>query len=295
MSEGAAGRKQTALAIGCLIVAALIVWYAAAFFMNAGAAMERLAASGQPDNPLALLAATMRQDRPLVPAPHQVAIEFWNSVVLISPFSRRSLLYHAAVTAGATLTGFATGSLLGILLAILIVHVRSLARSLMPWVIASQTIPILAIAPIVVVVMGSLGIRGLIPKAAIAAYLCFFPVTIGMVKGLTSPDILFGDLMRTYHASQAQTLAKLRLPASLPYLFTGLEVAVAAAVVGTIVAELPTGAQAGLGARLLAGSYYGQTVQIWSALVMAAILAALLVGLVRLAGRITLRRMGGQS
>ncbi len=104
------------------------------------------------------------------------------------------------------------------------------------------------------------------PKALISAYLCFFPVTIGMVKGLTSPEPMQLDLMRTYSASRWQTFWKLRWPAAVPFLFTSLKVAIAISLVGAIVAELPTGAQAGLGARLLTGSYYGQTMQIWAAL-----------------------------
>jgi len=122
--------------------------------------------------------------------------------------------------------------------------------------------------------------------------LCFFPVAIGMVKGLTSPEPIQLDLMRTYSASPAQTFWKLRWPASVPFLFTSLKVAVAISLVGAIVAELPTGAQAGLGARLLAGSYYGQTVQIWAALFMATVLAAAMVALTGLAERLTLRAMG---
>ena len=159
----------------------------------------------------------------------------------------------------------------GIVLAVLIVHGRALQKSLLPWIIASQTIPILAIAPIVIVVLGSLGLKGLVPKALISAYLCFFPVTIGMVKGLTSPEPMQLDLMRTYSASRWQTFWKLRWPASVPFLFTSLKVAIAISLVGAIVAELPTGAQAGLGARLLTGSYYGQTVQIWAALFAAVV------------------------
>ncbi len=98
--------------------------------------------------------------------------------------------------------------------------------------------------------------------------------------------------MRTWYASPAQTFWRLRLPSSMPYLFTSLKIAMAASLVGAIVGELPTGAVAGLGARLLAGSYYGQTIQIWSALIMAAALAAVLVGLIGLLQRITLKRMG---
>jgi NitT/TauT family transport system permease protein len=134
-------------------------------------------------------------------------------------------------------------------------------------------------------VLGNLGFTGLLPKAIISGYLSFFPIAIGMVKGLRSPDPLQLDLMRTYSASNAQTFAKLRWPSSMSFLFPSLKVAIALSLVGAIVAELPTGAQAGLGARLLAGSYYGQTIQIWAALFMSAFLAVVAVGAVGLAER----------
>jgi NitT/TauT family transport system permease protein len=172
--------------------------------------------------------------------------------------------------------------------------VRTLDRSLLPWIIASQTIPILAIAPMIIVVLGNIGFTGLLPKAIISMYLCFFPVAIGMVKGLRSPDPLQLDLMRTYSASPAQVLWKLRSAASVPFLFASLKVAIGISLVGAIVGELPTGGQEGIGARLLSGSYYGQTIQIWSALVMAALLGVVLVALVALAERATLRVMGAQ-
>jgi NitT/TauT family transport system permease protein len=165
----------------------------------------------------------------------------------------------------------------------------------MPWVIASQTIPILAIAPMIIVVLNSVGIAGLLPKALISMYLSFFPVAVGMVKGFRSPERMQLDQMRTWNASRAQVFWKLRWPAATPYLFASLKVAAAASLVGAIIGELPTGAVAGLGARMLSGSYYGQTVQIWSALIMAAILAAALVGMIGLAERVTARAMGGKG
>ena len=155
-----------------------------------------------------------------------------------------------------------------------------LRGGLLPWIVASQTIPILAIAPMAVVVLGSLGYPPLVSKAVISMYLCFFPVAVGMVKGLRSPDPLQLDLMRTYSASGPQLLRILRLPASLPFLFASAKIAIATSLIGAIVGELPTGAQAGLGARLLQGSYFGQTVQIWSALLMASLLGVALVGVV---------------
>jgi NitT/TauT family transport system permease protein len=188
--------------------------------------------------------------------------------------------------------GFLIGTVLGIVLAAAIIHVESLERSLMPWIITSQTIPILAIAPMVIVVLNAIGVSGLIPKAMISTYLSFFPVTVGVVKGLRSPDPMQLDLMRTYSASSFQTFWKLRWPSSIPFLFTSMKIAIAASLVGAIVGELPTGAVAGLGARLLAGSYYGQTVQIWSALLSAAFLAAMLVTIVGFADKAVRRRMG---
>ena len=277
--------------VAVLVLALLAIWYAATVWLNAPMARQ-IAPDPAALQGSALVAATMSLERPVLPAPHQVAGELWRSVFTLPPTSRRSLVYHAGVTIGATLLGFVIGALFGILLAALIVHGRALQKSLLPWIIASQTVPILAIAPIVVVVLGSLGLKGLVPKALISAYLCFFPVTIGMVKGLTSPEVMQLDLMRTYNADRWQVFAKLRWPAAVPFLFTSLKVAVAISLVGAIVAELPTGAQAGLGARLLSGSYYGQTVQIWAALFAASFVAALMVALTGLAERLTLGAMG---
>ena len=272
----------------CLIL--LVVWYAACIPMNAVVTEAKIAAAGGG------LAATLHESwnhvRPVIPAPHQVITELWNTVFLIAPWKVKSLLYHCWVTLSSTLLGFILGTLLGVGLAIVIVHSKILSTALMPWIIASQTIPILAIAPMIIVVLGAIGLTGLLPKALISMYLCFFPVTIGMVKGLMSPDTIHRDLMRTYNASASETLWKLRMPAAVPYLFTSLKVAVAIALTGAIVGELPTGAVAGLGARLLIGSYNGLTMMIWSALVAASVMAALLVWFVGFAERKTLTHMG---
>jgi NitT/TauT family transport system permease protein len=280
----------------CVVMLVLIaIWYAAAPLMNGalvrGAFEREGAAYGIGD----LLVATWSAERPLLPAPHQILWQFIESVTGYPPGSPRSLLYHGWVTLSATVTGFALGAVFGTLLAVLIVHLRTLEKSLLPWIICSQMVPILAVAPIVIVVLGSIGIRGLLPKAIISAYLCFFPVTIGMVKGLTSPDPIQRDLMRTWSASGAQVFWKLRWPSSLPFLFASLKVAIAISLVGAIVGELPTGAQAGIGARLLAGSYYGQTIQMWAALLAAALLAAVLVASIALAERLVTRRMGAPT
>ena len=180
------------------------------------------------------------------------------------------------------------------LLAVGIVHSRAMDLSVMPWAVVSQTVPIVALAPMIVVVLASVGLQGLVPKAVISAYLSFFPVAVGMVKGLRTPDAMQLDQMRTWNATPAQTFWRLRLPSSVPYLFASLKVAVAASLVGTIVGELPV-QRGGLGARMLAASYYGQTAQIWAALIVAALLAMLLVGLTGLLERRTLRAMGAPA
>jgi NitT/TauT family transport system permease protein len=234
----------------------------------------------------------MNQDRPVLPTPHQVVAELEKTTLGLPVTSKKSLVYHGWVTISATLLGFVMGTGLGILLAVGIIFNKAMDQSVMPWAIASQTIPILAIAPMIIVVLNSVGVTGLIPKAIISAFLSFFPVLVGMVKGLRSPDAMQLDLLRTYSASNGQTLRLLRLPSSVPYLFTSLKVGIAASLVGAIVGEMPTGAVAGLGARLLSGSYYGQTVQIWAALFAAAMVAAGVVTLIGYIERVTLKRMG---
>jgi NitT/TauT family transport system permease protein len=278
-----------------LVVCAAIValWYLGAVLMNAELQRDAFRNAGQQEWTTGeLVAGTLAQERPKLPAPHQVAQELWKTVVATPATSKRSLLYHAQITLSATLLGFLLGSGLGIVLAVLIVHVRSLDRSMMPWLVSSQTVPIIALAPMIVIILNQLDVTGIVPKAAIAAYLSFFPVTVGMVKGLRSPDPLQLDLMRTYSASRAQTFFLLRVPASVPFLFASLKVGVAASLVGAVVAELTQSADGGLGARLLAGSYYGQTIQIWAAIFMAALCACLLIAAVALADRVVLRRMG---
>jgi NitT/TauT family transport system permease protein len=280
--------------VSVIVAAIIVVWYVAAIFMNAPYQRELNARAHETPDLGAFIGQTWAQRKPTLPAPHQIAENFFKNTFLVKITSRRSLVYNSWVTLSSTLAGFASGTLLGILIAVGIVHVPVLDRSLMPWIIASQTIPIIAIAPMVVVVFAAIGITGLVPKALISTYLSFFPVAVGMVKGLRSPDILHLDLMHTYNASKIQTFWKLRVPASMPFLFTSMKVAVAASLVGAIVAELPTGAVAGIGAKLLAGSYYSQTIDIWSALVAGSIVAVLLVAAVGVVGRFVELRMGAR-
>lgn len=286
--------RHRILPILTVLLAILILWHLAVVYLNMPFARDQAIRAGQTPGFFELLPQTFVQERPVLPAPHQIAAELWDTTVNKAITSKRSLIYHAGVTLSATLLGFAIGAVLGILLAVAIVHNRAMDRSVMPWIIASQTIPILAVAPMIIVVLNSIGISGLLPKALISTYLSFFPIVVGMVKGLRSPETIQLDLMHTYNASPGQIFWKLRWPAALPYLFTSLKIAVAIALVGAIVGELPTGAVAGLGARLLSGSYYGQTVQIWAALFMAAGVAALLVSIIGIAHAAVLKRMGAR-
>ena len=311
------GLAAGVLPVMTVLMAIIAIWYGASVMMNRAWTLDQMQRQNIEMTPVEIIAATMTQERPVLPAPHQVAAEIWNTTVG-EPIMRerrgqmqgnpRNLIFHAYHTLWPTILGFGIGGFLGILLAVGIVHSRAMDMSVMPWAIASQTIPILAIAPIIVVVVSNLPVLNaavdqgwisedtklLVPKALISSYLSFFPVVVGMVAGLRSPQTSDLDLMRTYSASPAQTFWKLRLPASVPFLFTSVKVSIAAALVGTIVAELPTGARFGLGARLLTGSYYGQTIQIWSALFMAAICAAALVMILGALERVVLKRMGAR-
>ncbi len=307
-----------------LTIAATIIaiWYLACVPMNikevltqaerAGAevvppsALERRDASriGLVVRNFGLIGPSWSAERSRLPAPHQVAVEMWAStwdeeingrrgIVRSGTLSNRSLVYHGGVTLIATVVGFLIGSGLGVLLAVGIVYNRAMDMSVMPWAIISQTIPIVALAPMIIVVLYSVGLSGLIAKAVISAYLSFFPVVVGMVKGLRSPGAMQLDLLKTYYASAPQQFWRLRLPASVPYLFASLKIGIAASLVGAIVGELPV-QRGGLGARMLGGSYYGQTEQIWAALFVAAFLAAGLVWLIGWIERRTLRAMGAQ-
>ncbi len=277
------------------ILAVLVVaWYVGAVALNAPFQRDLDRRAGEAPGMVEFIGRTLSQPKPTLPAPHQVVSNFFENTFLRKINSNRSLVYHAWITLSSTLLGFAFGTVLGIAIAVGIVHLSALDRSLMPWIIASQTIPILAIAPMVIVVFAAIGVTGIIPKSLISTYLSFFPVSVGMVKGLRSPEIMHLDLMHTFNASKAQTFWKLRVPASVPFLFTSMKVAIAASLVGAIVAELPTGAVAGIGAKLLSASYYSQTIDMWAALVAGSIVAGLLVTVVGIAARIVDRSMGGR-
>lgn len=282
--------------IPVLTITALIVvaWYVASIFLNAPFQRDQDRRDGVTSTLSELVMKTWSQPKPTMPAPHQVAETLYKNVFTVKVTSARSLVYHSWVTLSSTLLGFALGTMLGVVIAVGIVHVPALDKSFLPWIIASQTIPILAIAPMIVVVLASINITGILPKAFISAYLSFFPVAVGMVKGLRSPELMHLDLAHTYNATAWQTFWKLRVPASVPFFFTSIKVAVAASLVGAIVGELPTGAVAGIGSKLLAGSYYSQTIDVWAALIAGSVVAVLLVTLVDIAARLVAKGMGAR-
>jgi NitT/TauT family transport system permease protein len=282
-----------ALPVLSVLAGIVVIWYAAAVWMNSTWVYDQAERAGTTVTFAEMVAQTMSQDRPLLPPPHQVGTELWKGLFGQAITSKRSLVYHGFVTFKGTMLGFGLGIIVGVALAMGIVRFRVMDMSVMPWAIISQTVPIVALAPMILVVANQIGVEGRdVPKAIIAAYLSFFPVLVSMVKGLRSPDQMQLDLLKTYGAGEWATFLKLRLPASMPYFFASLKVAIAASLIGTIVGELPTGAIEGLGARMLIGSQFGEPMIMWASLFAAAILAGLLILGVGFVERVARRRMG---
>lgn len=194
----------------------------------------------------------------------------------------------AMFTAREAATGFVLGASLGFLLGIAFAHSKLLERGLLPYVVASQTIPILAIAPMVVIWLKA----GWLSVAVIAAYLTFFPVTINTLRGTTSVDPRSLELMRSYAAGRWAILWKLRVPAAMPYIFTALKVSATACVVGAIVGELPSSIQGGLGGAILNFNqfYLTSPPSLWATNIVAALLGMAFFGIVVAAERIVVRR-----
>ncbi|WP_036219603.1 ABC transporter permease [Calidithermus chliarophilus] len=258
-----------------LVIAAL--YYPLMLLANVPVAQRALDSGAALPCGSALECATQLRS-PVLPSPQQLWTGFAN---LLFPLgSPNAIPRNAAVTALETLVGLALAAVVGFFFAIGIVASRAFERSLLPWIVASQTVPIIAIAPMLVVLLGQYGVQGWIPKAIIAAYIAFFPIAIGVAKGLRSPDPLSLDLMKTYNASSWQTYLKLRFPASLPYLFTAFKVAMTAALIGAIVAEISTISFQGIGKMLAENSRASDVVATWVIMIASAVLGILLVALV---------------
>ena len=202
----------------------------------------------------------------------------------------RYLLDQAIYTAQEAAIGFALGAVIGIVLASIFVHSGILERAFVPYVVASQTVPIVALAPLIVVGFG----RGLTSVVIIATYLTFFPVTIAVMRGLRSPDPRAVELMRSYAASKWDVYLKVRLPASVPYLFSALKIAAAASVVGTIIGEGPGGVPLGLGRAILNFNqqYITGPEKLWATILVAGAVGIGFFLLVRLTELAVLRRRG---
>jgi NitT/TauT family transport system permease protein len=203
------------------------------------------------------------------------------------------VLWNAALfTAKEAVVGFVLGASIGFTLGVLLAHSRLLQRGLLPYVVASQTVPILAVAPMVVVWMGGRGFPDWFSVSVIAAYLTFFPVTINTLRGLTSADPRALELMHSYASSKWAILWKLRVPASLPYLFAAFKIAATASVVGAIIGELPASIQDGLGGAILNfNQYYATTpTSLWATNLIAALLGITFFLIVVVVERIVVRR-----
>jgi NitT/TauT family transport system permease protein len=203
------------------------------------------------------------------------------------------VLWDAALfTAKEAAVGFALGASVGFVLGVLLAHSRLLQRSFLPYIVASQTIPILAIAPMVVVWLGGRGFPDWFSVSVIAAYLTFFPVTINTLRGLTSVDRRALELMRSYAAGSWEILWKLRFPTSLPYLFSAFKIAATASVVGAIIGELPASIQDGLGGAILNFNQYYATSppSLWATNLVAALLGITFFLIVVVVERIVVRR-----
>ena len=189
--------------------------------------------------------------------------------------------------------GFVLGTVLGLLLATVFVHSRLLERAFVPYVVASQTIPIVALAPMIVFAVGP----NVASVVIIATYLTFFPVTIAMIRGLRSPDPRALELMRSYAASRADTYRKVRLPASLPYLFTALKIAASASIVGAIIGEGPGGIPDGLGRAIINFNQYYITgpEKLWGAILISALLGVVFFAIIRALELVVLRGRSGAT
>ena len=228
-------RTSSFVPITTVLAFTAVIWYATAVYLNSAVLIDKYERHKVEWDFSKLVDDSWSMDRPIMPAPHQIIFDLNKSIFQQKISSKRSLIYHGWVTISSTMVGFAMGAILGILLAVGIVNVTTLNKSVLPWIIASQTIPILAIAPMIILVLGAIGVTGLLPKAIISAYLCFFPIAIGMVKGLRSPDPMHIDLLKTYNATKTQLFLKLRWPASTPFLFASFKVSIAISLVGAIV------------------------------------------------------------
>ena len=275
-----AGRRRRALTWGLLVVGVVVVWEGLKFL--GGTPWRAPGALPGPDNPI-LWNPPFRW--PFVDdlnLPH-----LWNiALAFFDPWQRGAdrnvaqFLFDAALyTWKEAALGFLFGTLIGLILATVFVHSRIAERALVPYVVASQTIPIIAIAPLITYALGGTTLAVVV----IATYLTFFPVTIAMIVGLRSFDPRALELTRSYAASKWDVYRKLRLPASLPFLFTALKIAATASIVGAIIGESPGGIADGLGRVILTYNQYYITgpEKLWAAIIASGLLGVAFYLIVR--------------
>src|SRR5215217_1649619 len=227
-------------------------------------------------------------DDTTMPHLHDILKAFHEPATAGGPALIHPLLDAAWFTGKEALAGFLLGAAIGFVLA----HSRLLERGLLPYIVASQTVPILAVAPMVVVGLGSKGVDGWKAVAILAAYLTFFPVAINTLRGLQSVDSRALELMHSYAASRWHVLWRLRVPASLPYIFVALRISATASVIGAIIGETPASIQDGLGGAIVNfNQYYSlQPTFLWATNVVCAALGISFFALVALTERVVLRR-----
>ena len=256
-----------------VLVILIAAWYASSAYFNLQN-LDSLVVPPPGWQKLSLLEKVHRSlttDQPLVPTPNQTFSDFFNDLKQ-SPTADGTLWSDVFWTGQVAVLGFLLGSVIGIALALLFLSSRTLAQALMPYVVASQTVPIIALVPPLIVTIG-LGIRS---EILVSAYLAFFSITISTYKGLQSVEPLAFDLMRSYAANRRQIFTKLRLPASLPFMFTGLKIGVTASLIGAVVAELSSGSSHGLGQRLVTTTTDGLYIPLWSTIVATACVGLIL-------------------
>ena len=266
----AGGRRGRRILVGLLVALAVLVLWEGAKFLGGTPWRAPLAQPGAPVlwNPPFRWAFANDLNLPHV----------WNILLTFNePWQRGAdksvaqfLVEAALYTWREALIGFVLGALIGLTLATVFVHSRLLERALVPYVVASQTIPIIALAPLIVFAFGA----NVTSVVVIATYLTFFPVTIAMIRGLRSFDPRALELMRSYAASRSTIYRRLRLPASLPYLFTALKIAATASIVGAIIGEGPGGIADGLGRVIITYNQYYITgpEKLWAAIVVSGML-----------------------
>ncbi|APZ44602.1 ABC transporter permease [Acidihalobacter ferrooxydans] len=275
-----ARRLVAAVPVAVVGLGALASWPALTVLANYSAAQAALAAGGC--HGLYACASTLSD--PILPAPGQF---FRGAMNMLHPWwGTSSLLYNMLYTGWETLLGLLLALVVAFFTGTLLAFSKPFERATLPWIVASQNVPIIALAPVLVVLLGRFGVEGLLPKALISGYIAFFALTVGVARGLASLDPLRLDLMRSYCASPWFVYWHVRLPVALPMIMTNLKVAAAGALVGAIVAELSTVTFSGLGAMLLARYYAGDIVGLWVVMIASGVLGIALYALLSLLERV---------